>query len=286
VDQKLLLRTTRNNQINDINSCKILESAIGTKFGWTYGKFEINASIEQNNAIAFITLSPIDEIYGSGKRSGYIDVFVHENAYVKQRSNQARVGIRYGDDSKKYYHLTENELSQIKTDFHVFVFEWNRKEMIWKIDGNIIFSLSLTNYFLISDKEGKYAEKGQPFDHDFYIIFSNHFYLKTIYEDIDKNFTDSKFIIDYFKYYELKQNESISLKPTEENKYFMSTNNNLVLIIVIVGLIMILIFSITCGLFLYYKIRQRNENLTNSRVKDKIEIQLENDYDQIELHDY
>jgi len=164
LDQKLLLRITRNHQIHDNSSCQIFENSIASNYGWTYGKFEINASIEHNNAKAYIRLSPQRKIYGLEVRSGYIDIFTDDNRYLRQRSNKARLGIRvqYGDVFEEFHNLNKIELSRIKTGFHIFVFEWNKREMIWKIDENIVFNLSLDKYFSISLKQDKYAEKGQP----------------------------------------------------------------------------------------------------------------------------
>ena len=64
VNQKLSLGFRRNNQMNVSNSCNVFVPGIWTKVGYTYGKFEINASIEYNNATAFILLTPRFNIYG------------------------------------------------------------------------------------------------------------------------------------------------------------------------------------------------------------------------------
>jgi len=98
VNQKLLLRVTRNDQIKNKNSCTKFVSNIETNFGWTYGKIEVNASIEHINWVGGMSLIPKNHTYGPGKRSGYLDLFVSDKLYLRQRRHELYCGIHYGDN--------------------------------------------------------------------------------------------------------------------------------------------------------------------------------------------
>jgi beta-glucanase (GH16 family) len=241
--QKISLGFRRNNQINISNSCDTFVPGISTKFGYTYGKFEINASIEHNNAIGFILLSPKNEMHDSEEPNGYIDAFILNKEYLRDQSIHVGAGIRYGDGLSDLTYLNETQLSLIQSGFHIFVFQWNKMEMVWKIDQNIVLKMSLNKYFMITNKETRYAEKGQPFDRDFALFVSNHFSEGTTYEDINENFTDSQFIIDYIKYYKWnnKQNKKeINLTVISNT----STNDNILHVIIVTTIILMKIVQV------------------------------------------
>ena len=275
VNQKLSLGFRRNNQMNVSNSCDVFVPGIWTKVGYTYGKFEINASIEYNNATVFILLTPRFRIYGTkGRISGYVDTFIFNNVYLRQQSNGGSVGISYGEDPT--YELTtldETKLSLIRSGFHVFVFEWNKMEMVWKIDQDIILKKSLNRYFKISDKSGQYAEKGQPFDHDFHLFLANQMPNGIKYQDINENFTNTQFIIDYVKYYKWNQDS----KEINVSNFSNISINYYTFLIIITAIIIIILIAIFC-LFIFYKIRKRNQNLLNTSVRNDMKQESDGDF--------
>jgi len=212
-----------------------------------------------------MTLKPVNSIYGSKEyQSGHISIFEHHNQYLRNRtnSNGAFVGISYGDEKHDYINLKEAQKSLIKSGFHIFVFEWNKREMIWKIDENIVFTQNLDKYFIISADEGLYTKKGQPFDHDFKLRLSNEFSLDIEYEDINENFIDSEFIIDYVKYYEWN--------PEDEETNFTSITNTLAIVIVVTIALIIVTLFMTTILFFFFLIRKRNEKAVNLREKNNV----------------
>ena len=169
----------------------------------------------------------------------------------------------------EYTNLDKTKLSLIRSGFHVFVFEWNKMGMVWKIDQYIILKKSLNRYFRISDKNGHYTEKGQPFDHDFGLFLANQIPGGIKYEDINENFTNTQFIIDYVKYYKWNQD---SKEINVSN--FSNISNDYTFLIIIITAIIIILIAIFC-LFIFYKIRKRNQNLLNTSVRNDMKQESE-----------
>jgi len=287
VNQKLLMSFSRNYK----NGCELLyKFEISTKFGWTYGKFEVNASNDQNNANSFITLRPLKQIYGERGRSGHINIFSSDNRYLRNRWNDINYGIKYGGGEYDLKHLEEAKKSLFEKGFHVFAFEWNKREMIWKIDETIIHYQSLDTYFKKSETGNFYDKRGQPFDHEFRLELATTLDTADRNEQINERLTDSKFIIDYVKYYKWNQTEQQMDVACIRNN---STNDNRVVEIVIttIGSI-VLILLIISNLFLYFKMKKSKkiskDIIKKKNVKRKLndayehynELQLSRNYDE------
>jgi hypothetical protein len=227
-----------------------------------FGKFDINMSVEHNNAAAWITLWPYRQTYGSGQLSGFIHIFRQNNQYVKtNREKDTSYGIRYGYDFIVYGYMDSEQEKLLDTGFHLISFEWNLTAMIWKIDENIVYQQNLDRYFPLSfDNNQTYKEKIQPFDHLFYLQITDQFF------DIDDNFTNSKFIIDSISYYHLNGSELFTNYNNKSNStviYDSNTDNNINYSVLLIILLLIVII-IMPFVFAFYirkiKINQNNRN--------------------------
>jgi hypothetical protein len=170
--------------------------------------------------------------------------------------------IRYGQNMlEKSKELNESMHNKFIHGFHIISFEWNKVNMIWKIDGIILYELSIDRYFKLSTITGEtYSKTGLPFDHKFKLVLSNEFFIETEYEEINDDFIESEFIIDYIKYY--AWNESRNVECINKLIGNLNNNSNINYTAIIIISIIVLLVIVSCVMIFIFKLLKTTNIIT------------------------
>ena len=110
----------------------------------------------------------------------------------------------------KFYGCREklNTTRDVTEEFHEFIVEWTKWDVIWSVDGNVYCNQSLRQYFpwkgnIIHDK------LRMPFDRNFFLKFEVHFNFKGNSDVVlnKSSWTQPVLYVDYFKSYKWVEQE-------------------------------------------------------------------------------
>ncbi|UCF39405.1 MAG: glycoside hydrolase family 16 protein [Acidobacteriota bacterium] len=135
---------------------------------WKFGRLEIRAKVPQGQGIwPAIWMLPTDNVYGTWAASGEIDIM----ELVGHEPNKVHGTLHYGGEWPRHlssggsYTLPSGTFSD---DFHVFVLEWEEREMRWYVD-DIHF---LTQNSWHSNSANTPAPFPAPFDQRFHLLLN------------------------------------------------------------------------------------------------------------------
>ncbi|XP_046646573.1 beta-1,3-glucan-binding protein-like [Daphnia pulicaria] len=140
--------------INPIQSARLVTS---NSFSFTYGTVEVRAKMPRGDWIwPAIWMLPTDSAYGSWPRSGEIDIVeIRGNADLTCNDGQGKIGnskmfstLHWGPGfSQNMFQKTSwakslTDGSTFSSGFHVYRFEWLSTGITFKVDGQVIGSVS------------------------------------------------------------------------------------------------------------------------------------------------
>jgi len=150
----------------DIEDKNITSARIRTKASWKYGRIEVRAKIPSGLGVwPAVWMMPVP-ISAKNKWPvcGEIDIMEHV-AYMK---NIVHATVHTG----AYNHMKKTQrggtmlVKNLTDDFHVYSVDWSEREMIFRVDGNIIFTYNPW------EDGNNVTDAEWPFNKPFYLILN------------------------------------------------------------------------------------------------------------------
>ncbi|HBY07184.1 MAG TPA: glycosyl hydrolase family 16 [Chloroflexi bacterium] len=133
---------------------------------FTYGRIEARAKLPNTQGIwPAIWMMPTIGKYGNWPASGEIDIM----EFIGSEPDRVHGTLHYGnphDYKTGTYVFPDGETADL--DFHVFVIEWEPREIRWYVDGQLFHQVGSDEWFT----SYKNAPETAPFDQPFYFILN------------------------------------------------------------------------------------------------------------------
>lgn len=184
-----LIITAKKDEKNNYSSARINTL---NKQHFKYGKIEVRAKLPLGAG----TWPAIWMLGANYPTKGYpycgeIDIMEH----VGKSPNEIHGAVHYPiEDDELISSSNQITIEDLKDEYHIYSVEWNRKEIIYLIDGK--------KYFNFEISEANRCLKKNVFRKPFYLIINLALGGKWAGE-IDDAIFPSQFYVDYIRYYEL-----------------------------------------------------------------------------------
>jgi len=196
--------------VQPVTSARIRSLKSGAS--WLRGRFEFRARLPLGNFLwPAIWMIPTDDVYGTWAASGEIDIVEFRGQPSESRVLEQTVhhGGQWPDNTytgsgKIYFDV------DFTNAFHIFVFEWTDEKLMWFVDDEKTYELSLNRSWWSGRGTNPYTGPYQPFDQRFHLILNlaiaGNFFPEREYGPFDPP-TDSQtwskyFQIDYVRVYQ------------------------------------------------------------------------------------
>ncbi len=137
------------------------------KGDWTYGRFEVRATLPVGQGIwSAIWMLFSEDTYGGWAASGEIDIM----EAIGSRPNEVFGTLHYGGPAPGNEFAGEQLRlfsGTFAEDFYVFTIEWEEEEIRWYVN-NVLYQTKTSADWYTTGSDDPAA----PFDHDFYLLLN------------------------------------------------------------------------------------------------------------------
>jgi len=166
---------------NNENSCTWTQPATSARIrtvysqSWKYGRFEFRAKLPSGNFLwPAIWMLPTYEVYGAWAASGEIDIveFRGQPSQYNILDHTLHFGGKAPNNTWQGSGPVVYKNKNFTDDFHIFVLEWTDQQMVWFVDDDQGFEMSLNRSFYSGRGPNPYTGPYQPFDQEFHLILN------------------------------------------------------------------------------------------------------------------